>query len=176
MAGTGKTARKGRRKRKEETGLPGNEDRTLHPSITAAYRYLSYRDRSREEVRKKLTEKGFSPEIIEQTLQRLEDHNLIQDESFALRYGRSQIRSKLLGPARLKEVLREKGVPPDVIHKTLAVLYEEHPALEVAREALRKKIQNLESIDSVRDRRRAVDFLRRRGFEYDMINNLLQEL
>lgn len=121
-------------------------------------------------------EKGFPPDVIDRTLSDLEAKNYIGDERFALQFGRSQIRHKLIGPVRLKGILTEKGISPEIVDKTLGILYEETPMQEVAREALRKKIKKTPSTLIARDLKRLSDFLRRRGFEYDIINNLLRNL
>ena len=121
-------------------------------------------------------EKGFSPEIVEQTLDELEDQNYLQDERFAVQFGRAQIREKSLGPDRLKEVLFEKKISPDIVEQALRTLYTETPALEVASQALQKKLKQTPLPLSIREQKRLSDYLRRRGFEYDIINKLLRTL
>ncbi|MEK7712781.1 MAG: RecX family transcriptional regulator, partial [Nitrospirota bacterium] len=53
-------------------------------AIRYAYRLLSYRDRSEKELTNKLKWKGFSEEIIQQTINHLSEKGFINDTALAL--------------------------------------------------------------------------------------------
>ncbi|MBQ8381690.1 MAG: regulatory protein RecX [Clostridia bacterium] len=73
---------KSRRERKERT-------KKEPPSAqTAALRLISMRDHSSRQLREKLSERGYSPEEIEETLDFLREKRFLDD----LRYGRNLIR------------------------------------------------------------------------------------
>ena len=55
----------------------------LQQAVDRAYNYLSYRPRSREEVRRYLRRKETPPETIEAALARLDRLDLINDHTFA---------------------------------------------------------------------------------------------
>jgi len=58
-------------------------EEALQQAVERAYNFLSYRPRSREEVRRYLRRKETSPEIIEATLERLDRLDLVNDHAFA---------------------------------------------------------------------------------------------
>src|SRR5579859_2208108 len=58
-------------------------EETLQQAVDRAYNYLSYRPRSRTEVRRYLQQKQTPPEIIEAALARLDRFDLVNDRSFA---------------------------------------------------------------------------------------------
>lgn len=137
---------------------------------------MSIRDRSKEEVRKKLEKKGFSSDVIAKTLSDLESRHYIQDERFALQWGAAQIRQKFYGPQRLRTAFLEKGLSRELVEEALADLYQQFPEMTVAEEAIRKKRGSSSAALSIREKRRLVDYLRRRGFEYDTISKLIRNL
>ncbi|MBI4715740.1 MAG: regulatory protein RecX [Nitrospirae bacterium] len=156
------------RNRRRAGSLPSSDS-----AVNAACRYLAVRDHSREELRKKLADKGFPPEEIRRTLDLLEAKDYLRDERFALLFARGQVRLKAVGPDRLRMSLEAKGITREVIRRTLETLASETPEEETAREALRKKAGDSPSGFSLAERRRLTAYLRRKGFGYDTINRVL---
>jgi len=154
---------------RRRAGTPPSSD----SAVNAAYRYLAIRDHSREELRKKLADKGFPPEEIRRTLDFLEEKDYLRDERFALLFARGQVRLKAVGPDRLRMSLEAKGISREEIRRTLETLASETPEEETAREALRKKTGDAPSGFSLAERRRLTAYLRRKGFGYDTINRVL---
>ncbi len=58
-------------------------EEALQQAVDRSYNYLSYRPRSREEVRRYLQRKQTPPDIIEEALARLDSLNLVDDRAFA---------------------------------------------------------------------------------------------
>ena len=59
-----------------------NEE-ALQQAVDRALNYLSFRPRSREEVRRYLRKKETPPELIDTVIQRLDELNLVNDQSFS---------------------------------------------------------------------------------------------
>ena len=76
----------------------------------AALGLLSHRARTRAELRRKLTAKGFRPARVEPCLDRLEQRGLVDDQAVAAAFVRDRIRHRPRGKARLAQELRAKGV------------------------------------------------------------------
>ena len=71
-----------------------------------AIKYLVYRDRSRKEMAYYLSEKGFSAGIVDKILSFLLENNYINDERFAMQFGKSRIENKKVGKLLLKQELK----------------------------------------------------------------------
>ena len=80
----------------------------------AALNILSYRARTRTELKRKLMKKGFHLARVEPCLDRLEERGLLNDEAVAAAFVRDRIRLRPRGKMRLTQELRAKGVGQDV--------------------------------------------------------------
>lgn len=153
-------------------------------AVDRAMNYLSYRPRSREEVRHYLQGKQTPPEIIEVALARLESLDLINDRNFASFWMESRAQFSPRGARALKNELRQKGVEREVVDELLEEgdedgTREEERALQAGRKKAVSLLHNPE-IDFQTFRTRLGPFLQRRGFGYDIskrvVNTLWQEL
>ena len=141
----------------------------------AAYRLLAYKPRSRSELTLRLKQKGFSEETIEELIKRLEEHKYIDDEAYGLSLARTLIQRRLLGKEALKAELARKGLERELIEKIIEESYTEDDEGALAAKALEKKLSSLREkpLDVVK--RRASDYLRRKGFSFGIIRRVLKE-
>ena len=98
--------------------MPYKEE--LKKARRRAIRYLVYRDRSRNEIICYLKGKKFSANAVDETLAFLEDNDYVNDQRFALQFGRSRIENKKVGRLRLERELRNKGLDRQLIDETLS--------------------------------------------------------
>ena len=156
-----------------DSEVPAKE---LAKAKDAAYRYLSYRARSRTEVERKLAEKSFSDPVIRAVLTDLDRFGYINDAEFAGLWTRSRISLRGFGRRRIEQELRDKGVSREIITETLRETFKNSPELEVARREAEKKAGTLGRLDPPVRRRRLAGFLERKGFSFDTIRAVLSEL
>lgn len=140
-----------------------------------ALRLLEYRPRSRMEIVHRLRRAGFAEDIVEETLKRLEDLGLIDDTQFSRMWVNHRLASKAMGKTRIKWELRQKGVPTEVAEEALSAVDAETEYQSAANVA-RRRWQKDGSSDERTRRRRLASFLRRQGFDWDVINKVLNEL
>src|SRR3989442_13509610 len=86
-----------------------------HQAVDRALNYLSFRPRSREEVRRYLRRKETPPEVIEAALARLDRLDFVNDRTFAGFWIESREQFSPRGARALKNELRMKGVERDVV-------------------------------------------------------------
>ena len=141
-----------------------------------AIRYLVYRDRSRNEIIRYLNEKKFSADSVDETLIFLESNDYINDERFAMQFGRSRIVNKKIGRLRLGLELGNKGLERKIIEETLNSLYEEYDEKKIAMSCAKKKLATYSSSNSEKDRRRIAKFLERKGFPSGIIYKVVTQL
>ena len=142
----------------------------------AAFRFLSYRSRSVEEVKRKLEVKGFSPLAIKKTLGRVKALGYINDRDYAYAFACSAIKNKQWGTIRIRHALLEKGVSRDIANQTVARIKEEFDINRLARQALKVKFAYFGSDKPVdeKTRNRAAGYLKRKGFCWDIIHTVIQ--
>ncbi len=85
-----------------------------HSPRNVAMDYLSRREHSSTELKRKLLAKGFEEEQVDNVLLRLKKENLQCDNRFAQSYIHYR-QSKGVGPLKIRHELKQKGVLPDVI-------------------------------------------------------------
>ena len=136
----------------------------LHKLKARALRYLARREHSREELARKLAPHAESPEILEGVLGELEGRKLLSNHRFAEM--RAHILSRKYGAARIRQDLRARGVPQDIVARV-----SEAGDLERARAILHKKYRAPAATREEHARR--ARFLQSRGFSYETIRSAL---
>ena len=139
-----------------------------------ALRYMDYAPRTRAEVRRRLLKGGFDEETIEAVLADLEHTNLLDDAQFSKDWVESRSRRKGLGRVRLAAELRRKGVSKEQTEEAVGEIDEE-AELAAALEIARKRLRPEESADPAAKRRLAA-FLQRRGYKWEIIEQVFSQL
>jgi len=141
-----------------------------------AIRYLVYKDRSRNEIIRYLNGKKFSADAVDETLIFLESNDYINDDRFAMQFGRSRIVNKKIGRLRLGLELGNKGLERKIIEETLNSLYEEYDEKKIAMSCAKKKLATYSLSNNEKDRRRIAKFLDRKGFPSGIIYKVVTQL
>jgi regulatory protein len=144
-------------------------------AVDRALNYLSFRPRSREEVRHYLRRKETPPEIIEAVLARLDRLDLINDQNFASFWIETRERFSPRGARALKNELRVKGVNRDVVDEIVSAEEDEERALRAGRKKALSLINN-PTIDYPTFRTKLGAFLQRRGFGYEVATRTVRTL
>ncbi len=144
-------------------------------AVDRALNYLSYRPRSREEVRRYLRRKETPPEIIETALERLDRLDFVNDRTFAGFWIESREHFSPRGARALKNELRMKGVERDVVDELVNDEQDEERALRAGRKKAMTLV-NTPNIDYATFRNRLGSFLQRRGFGYQVVTKTVRDL
>jgi regulatory protein len=144
-------------------------------AVDRALNYLSYRPRSREEVRRYLRRKETPPEIIEAALARLDRLDFVNDRTFAGFWIESREQFSPRGARALKNELRMKGVERDVVDEMVNDEQDEERALRAGRKKA-IALANAPNIDFATFRNRLGSFLQRRGFGYQVTSRTVRAL
>ena len=149
-------------------------DDELEVAYQKALHFLSYRPRSSQEVIKKLTDKGFSKQVIETTMERLQGEGFINDNSFAEQWIDNRNTFRPRSRRMLGYELRQKGIPDESIQEALESI--EISEEELAYKAGLKKAQACQNLDWQSFRNKVGSFLARRGFAYNIAAPVLKRL
>jgi regulatory protein len=143
-------------------------------ALKRAIKFLSYRARSETEVRSKLAQSGFSPKIIEPTLEKLRSLKLLDDESFARSFAQARIEDRGYGPLRVERELRQKGVAKALVGRLLEETFARSGGKERARALVEKRFRGKDLSDA-KNLRRAIGFLQRRGYRDSVIAEIMKQ-
>ncbi len=136
--------------------------------------YLHYRARSIKEINDKLREKKFSQEIIDKVVEDFKRVGLLDDEKFAAAFVRSRMVKKKVSKRFLLMELKDKGIKEEKVYKIIDENYGEKSEYEVAYHLYRKKL-GVGNLSDITTKKRLTDFLQRRGFDWDVISEVIQQ-
>ena len=134
-------------------------------AMERAGRMLALRSRTEKEIRDRLTEAEFDGDVVEDTVARLYELELLDDVAFARQWIEERAERKGLGPRALLSELYRKGVDRTDAEQAFAEsgLDEEAQAKEQAARLVRKVIRF-----PLREQGgKLVQMLVRKGFSYD---------
>jgi regulatory protein len=142
----------------------------------AALRLLAVRPRSAAELARRLRMKGYGPEIGEEVIGRLRELGMIDDAVFAGTLVRDRVRLRPQGARRLAGELRQKGVDDETARAAIRETMEGESTneRELARRAAEKWRPRPDE-EPARARRRLHGFLARRGFDAEVIREVVDE-
>lgn len=139
--------------------------------LNAAIHFLSYRPRSEHEVRQRLHRRGFDSTNIENTVAKLKEQGLIDDQAFARFWKDNRDSFSPRGKYLIRLELKQKGVSGDIIGGMDAT----DDSTNAYRAAV-EKARRLSRSDYQSFRRKLGEYLRRRGFGYELINRTIEQI
>ncbi len=154
---------------KKRSSFPGGGEES-------ALRLLGIRDYSREEMRRKLTGKGFEAREVEEVLGKLETRGLIDDLRYARRLAAYYAREKLWGRQAVIHRLVRRGIEPEMARNAADLAEEEGPTRERLEKALRMKLKGKGPERMLpREKKRVISYLQYRGFLLEDIMEAFRE-
>ena len=150
-------------------------EETEQRAVDRALNYLSYRPRSREEVRRYLRRKETPPEIIEAALARLDRLDFVNDRTFSGFWIESREQFSPRGARALKNELRMKGVERDIVDELVNDEQDQERALRAGRKKAIALV-TAPDIDYATFRNRLGSFLQRRGFGFQVTTRTVRTL
>lgn len=146
----------------EVAGLQGADVRQR--CYDAALGFLASRPRSEQEVRRRLRQRGFLADPIDDTLGRLRAAGLLDDLAFAEYWRENRDRFNPRGSRLLKAELRQKGVESEVIDEVLDRDDDPDGAYRVAL----KRARQLAGAERREFFQKVGAVLARRGYDYEL--------
>ena len=143
-------------------------------ALTKAEHYCAYQERAQQEVRDKLYEWGLWPEAVEQTIATLVETNYLNEERFARTYAKSKFNQKGWGRIKIKQSLKIKRIPDKLIQKALKEIDGDDYIKRLA-QIIDKKSAVLVEKNLRKRQYKLLQYALGRGFESDLINDLLRE-
>jgi regulatory protein len=141
-----------------------------------AMAYVGSRMHSRAELAKKLARREYGQAVVDSVMEDLVRMGYVNDEAFALSKVRSIATHKHHGKRRAAMELSKAGVRGEAATKALDEVYDTQDNVAVARQLAEKKAPSLRKLEPMVARRRLVGMLQRRGFDYESIKPVVEEV
>jgi regulatory protein len=151
------------------------DEEALQLAVDRALNYLSFRPRSRQEIKRYLRRKETPPALVEAVLARLDALELLNDRDFASFWIETREQFSPRGTRALKNELYMKGVEREIVDELVG---EEQDEERAKRAGHKKAVSLLHSpdIDFATFRTRLGGFLQRRGFGYEVATRTVKAL
>lgn len=143
-------------------------------ALSKAERYCAYQERSQQEVRDKLYEWGLWPDAVENIITTLIGSNFLNEERFAKAYAQGKFNQKGWGRIKIKQGLKFKRVSGPLIKKALQVI-DPDEYLNVLQRLLDKKAASITEKEPYKRRYKLQQYALGRGFENDLILDILKD-
>jgi len=151
--------------------MVGNND-PLQRCLDSAYRYLSYRPRSEAEIKQCLKRRGFDSEVVEKTIAKLKEQNLIDDAAFAQFWKSNRLSFKPRSKRLIVKELKDKKIALEVIEQVTQDIDDEANAYKLGS----SRMHTLGELNYLDFYRRLSSYLSYRGFSYAVIRQTLARL
>ena len=145
---------------------------SLQNCLDAALHYLSYRPRSETEIRQRLQRRGFEEGLVDATIDTLKRCGLVDDVAFAEFWKDNRLSFSPRSRKLVQLELRKRGVSAETAEEVTSELDDEASAYQAGM----KKMRSLTSADYDEFRLRLTGYLRRRGFSYQVVRQVVERL
>lgn len=135
--------------------------------------FISYKLRTEKEVVDKLSDKEFSSTVILKVVEFLNKYSYVDDYKYAEAFIRNCLKVRPRGVFLMQMELEERGVSRKIIEDVFAETYIDEIAL--ATPLICKKFDCITK-DDYKTRKKAQAFLQRKGFSFDTINYVIDQI
>jgi regulatory protein len=141
-----------------------------------AYRLISKRLYTEQEIAHKLKKKQFNPLVIKRILVELRDYSYINDLEFARLWIKTRMRLKPKGEALLRVELLKRGINKEVANQALAEVLKDYNQEKIVFNLVKQRISRLKLDFSLKSRSKIFSFLERRGFPSPLISRTVRQI
>lgn len=138
--------------------------------------YCAYQERCHAEVKEKLYGFGLYQKEVEPIISTLIEENYLNEERFAIAFAGGHFRTKQWGRVKIKYQLKQKQISEYCIKKALKII-DEDDYLQILQKLFDQKLKTLKGEKNIFIKKRKLqDFLMQKGFETDLVRELLGNL
>jgi regulatory protein len=157
------------------------EERLTEASVVASQATDAYqsgvqllyrREHSAQELRLKLLRKGYDQDAISLALERLQDHDYLNEHRFCQQYIQMR-KNRGFGPVRIRYELKERGISDTMIEQLLDQLDRDW-CVQLEKVFIKKFGSQCQH--SPKDKAKQFRFLQYRGYSHDQINDFLMSI
>jgi regulatory protein len=139
--------------------------------ISALSRYA----KSEYELRLKMKNKGFEPQLIDNAISTLKEQKYLDDERYCEMFINDKVNISKHGVRKIKEALYYKGIDKEIIEekiKNISAESEEERAFILGE----KKLSSIKENDTRKKMAKLSNYLIGKGFEYETVNKTVRKL
>ncbi|MEQ9300427.1 MAG: regulatory protein RecX [Cyclobacteriaceae bacterium] len=149
-------------------GALGNRPEYLKQVKRKVANYCAFRERCTSEVRDKLESYECQPDEIEELLMFLETEGFLDDQRFTQAYAKDKFRQNKWGKIKIRQYLKQKQVPSDLIEDGLASIPEEEYT-STLEHLVERKYQSVKGENDYIKSNKTAQSMVGKGYESDLV-------
>ena len=146
-------------------------NKTTERAFLEAIKYISYRPRTEHETRTKLLKSNFQSKVVETTITRCYENNLLNDHQFAALWVESRSNSNPKSIFLIKRELMEKGINREISTAAIQSISDEQNIIK----ATHKKSRSIRHLSKDQFNKKLTNHLLRKGFNIHLIQKVTCE-
>ena len=144
--------------------------------FAVALRLLTGRDRSCSELRKRLKDRSFSEEAVDETIRKCLDYGYLDDQRFAGNRARALVNSGRAVGRRAVLEMKKHGLESGLIEQTLTAATAEVDLGELLHELFQRRYPGYDNKNAdTRMQQRIIGYFQRRGFPLSLILDTIKQ-
>jgi len=149
---------------------------TPQQALPKLMQFCAYQERCHSEVKEKLYSYGVYGEDADLIIGKLIEENYLNEERFAIHYAGGKFRMKQWGKVKIKFALKQKQVSDYCIRKALNSIDDAAYAAALEK-TVAEKLRALRGEKNIFIKKRKLqDFLLQRGFENELVREMVQRI
>ena len=149
---------------------------TPQQALPKLKQYCAYQERCHSEVKEKLYSYGVYNNDAEEIISKLIEEDYLNEERFAIHFAGGRFRIKQWGKVKIKYELKQKQVSEYCIKQALKNINADDYE-KLLQKLLEQKLKTLKSEKNIFIKKRKLqDFLLQRGFEMDLIREVVKKI
>lgn len=136
--------------------------------------HLGESNKTRKQLHDKMRDRNCPDDIIESTLDKLEEMKYLSDAQYAKNFVESKQTYKNVGQRKIAQDLRQKGIPQEIIETAFEENTEEDERLR-AKELVSKRMRSTRNVERQKRINRLVGYLSRNGYNGSMAFSVVKE-
>ncbi len=148
---------------------------TPQQALLKAASYCAYQERCYQEVAEKLAEWGIYGTDAGEIMIKLSEQNYLNEERFAKAFAGGKFRTKKWGRAKIRMELKQRNIS-DYFLKIAMKEIDEDVYMETLKELAAEKFSELKDANTMVRKNKTAKWLMTKGYEGDLIWNVLRTL
>lgn len=153
---------------------PKQRERLERRAVNVSMYQLEQGLRTRKQIIDRLVKKEIPQDIIDSTIERLEENGLLDDEEFAHEFVRVRHESRKQGTGVIRRELARKGVDRELVDEALSTI-DPDDERQNARDLVDKRLRQTRGLDRNKRMQRLVGMLARKGYSGSIVYSVVRE-
>jgi regulatory protein len=145
-----------------------------HLALVKMQSWCAYQERAQQEARDKLYDFGLWPDAVENIISQLIQDNFLNEERFAIQFAKGKFNIKKWGRVKIKQELKQKRITEYCLKKALGQ-FDEEEYIATLKKIIESKRRLTKEPNAIKLKFKLMNFALSRGFERDLIMDILNE-